>query len=563
MTNSRPHIFTFLARKKNKRQSIAKKVGYGLTILVVSLASLSALTLWSILHLRTTLNNLSESAIPAAEEGSKLVNLGQHLLYATEHLSGATSHPARRIAQKGLNKTIINLKNVIRGQTFNNKIISSNLSGLETTLNELGDLVGQRIDVNKKTEKVTSDLFLFEGMLIDYVAQTGAKLNGQAVAVLFAKWASQAMSIITFSSNTGSLNILYKINKAEKKLLIEFKKLEGLSVTLPENLQPEISLLEAKLGHILLSKNGLISLLAEKVKISSQTAARANFTGSLVKEFEGISTNLFNTITKATANDIKELSRKVDQLIWTFLFFSTLGIVAAFGVTYYFRKNLTSRLLTLNRAILNRMEGQDVVIEDQGNDEITDMAHSFKYFADEVEARENKLLNLAAKDPLTEISNRRYFLEQGEKELRRSQRTKTPTTFLMIDLDYFKNINDTYGHHVGDIVLRDFAKCTQKMLRDVDCFGRIGGEEFGVLLPNTSLEKGAHIAERIRKKIEMVTWLIDEISLSCTVSIGFSASEENKTPLNELMKQADHALYQAKRDGRNLCRNYKNMTRPA
>ncbi len=563
MIDSKTNTFKLLVRKNDKRQSIAKKVAYGLTILVVSLAGLSCLTLWSILHLSTTLNNLSESAIPAAEEGSMLVSLGQHLLYATEHLSGATSHPARRIASKDVNKTIISLTKIVDGETFQDDIITNNLSGLATTLEELDTLVAQRINVNIETKKATSDLYQFENVLIEYVELTRTKLKDPTIATNFSKWASQAMSIISFSGNAGSLNILYKINKAEKSLLTELEKLENLSADLPDDLQAEVSLLEAKLGRITLSKKGLVKLLGEKIRISSQTAARANFTRSLVQEFEGVSSNLFNTINQATANDIERLSEKVDQLIWTFLFFSILGITAAFGVVYYFRKNLTSRLLTLNRAILDKMEGQDVTIEVHGNDEITDMAHSFKYFADEVEARENKLLDLAAKDTLTGISNRRYFLEQGEKELSRSHRTETPVTFLMIDLDYFKNINDTYGHHVGDIVLKDFAKCTKKMLRDVDCFGRIGGEEFAVLLPNTSIEKGAHIAERIRKTTEKLTWLIDEVNINCTVSIGFSASNNDNTSLDDLMKQADNALYQAKRDGRNICRNYKDMANPA
>lgn len=563
MTDSKSNIFKPFVRKNDKRQSIAKKVGYGLTILVVSLASLSCLTLWSILHLRTTLNNLSESAIPAAEEGSRLISLGQHLLYATEHLAGAKSHPARRIATKDVDKTITSLTEIVNGKTFQDNIIAGNLAGLATILNELDDLIAQRIDVNKKTKKATSDLLRFEGTLIKYIEQTRSELHDPAIAALFSKWASQAMSFTTFSASMSSLNILYKINKAEKNLFHQLEQLENFSAELPDELQAEIGLLEAKLGYIVLSKKGLTQLLAKKVRVSSQAAARANFTRSLVQEFEGVSSGLFNTISKATANDVEKLSKNVDQLIWTFLIFSILGITATFGVVYYFRTNLTARLLTLNRAILDRMEGQNVVIEDQGNDEITEMAHSFKYFADEVEARENKLLDLAAKDPLTGISNRRYFLEQGEKELSRSHRTKTPITFLMVDLDYFKNINDTYGHHVGDIVLRDFAKCTEKMLRDVDCFGRIGGEEFAVILPNTSLEKGAHIAERIRRTTETLTWQIDEVTINCTVSIGFSASDDHTSTLSELMKQADNALYQAKRDGRNLCRNYKDMALPA
>lgn len=155
-------------------------------------------------------------------------------------------------------------------------------------------------------------------------------------------------------------------------------------------------------------------------------------------------------------------------------------------------------------------------------------------------------------DYLTGIYNRRFFEEILNKELNLSKRKKAPLSMLIFDIDFFKNINDTYGHKVGDEVLIFLCKLVTKLLRKSDIFARIGGEEFGILLPYTD-EKGAnYLAERIRTTVENETFIIDKHKINFTISIGLlTGINVERLDYDTIFKMADDALYEAKRSGRN------------
>jgi diguanylate cyclase (GGDEF)-like protein len=154
-------------------------------------------------------------------------------------------------------------------------------------------------------------------------------------------------------------------------------------------------------------------------------------------------------------------------------------------------------------------------------------------------------------DPLTGVGNRRAFFERGEKLLHRSAFESRPTVLLLFDLDRFKRVNDTFGHHAGDEVLRAFCGAATAVLRPDDLFGRLGGEEFASLLPDTSLDDGIAVAERIRSNFEATTLEVGANTLTATVSVGAAMSIDPSRTLNDLIKAADRALYFAKANGRN------------
>jgi diguanylate cyclase (GGDEF)-like protein len=154
-------------------------------------------------------------------------------------------------------------------------------------------------------------------------------------------------------------------------------------------------------------------------------------------------------------------------------------------------------------------------------------------------------------DPLTGASNRRAFLGRGEKLLHRTVFDGRPAVLLLLDLDNFKRINDTFGHHVGDRVLTAFCGVATAALRPDDLFGRLGGEEFGALLPRASLKEGLRAAERIRAGFEATVLEVGAHRLALTVSIGAVVSTDPKRHLTDLIKEADQALYLAKANGRN------------
>lgn len=174
-----------------------------------------------------------------------------------------------------------------------------------------------------------------------------------------------------------------------------------------------------------------------------------------------------------------------------------------------------------------------------------------KYTRDKLKKALAELEKLATTDPLTGISNRRYLLALGEREFRRVCRYNRPFSILMLDLDRFKNINDTYGHEIGDDVLKKIAKVTANALRSVDSFGRFGGEEFVVLLPETNLKDAIEVAERIGQNIAEMQFFHLEKMIGVTTSIGVSSYQVGDRRIDDIIRRADKGLYQAKRSGRN------------
>lgn len=159
-------------------------------------------------------------------------------------------------------------------------------------------------------------------------------------------------------------------------------------------------------------------------------------------------------------------------------------------------------------------------------------------------------LKLALHDPLTGVYNRFSMDTMVSREIDLSQRNKTPLSMLALDIDYFKKVNDTYGHAFGDCVLKHFTECVNQCTRATDTIFRYGGEEFNLLLNNTDSSGARELAERIRHNIEQTPCICDGQSINITVSIGVSILNSGENS-KDLFKHADDALYQAKSSGRN------------
>lgn len=156
---------------------------------------------------------------------------------------------------------------------------------------------------------------------------------------------------------------------------------------------------------------------------------------------------------------------------------------------------------------------------------------------------------LARTDVLTGLNNRRAFFDLGERFCRRG-RSGHPVAVLMFDVDHFKRINDTFGHVAGDAMLRAIGQLLPPLLRPADVLGRMGGEEFAVLLPDTQAQQALAIADRLRAAIEALEVECNGHRLRCTASFGVAVSEQAAS-LDTLLGEADHALLKAKRKGRN------------
>lgn len=164
---------------------------------------------------------------------------------------------------------------------------------------------------------------------------------------------------------------------------------------------------------------------------------------------------------------------------------------------------------------------------------------------------QSHLENMANTDSLTGLPNRQAFMHRAEKEFSRARRYARPLTAVMIDVDHFKRINDQYGHAVGDVVLRQVTTICQCSLRGSDLLGRIGGEEFVLLLPDTPQANAIYVAERMREQLARTPIEVENLVLTVTASFGVASLVDSDFSFNNILERADIAMYHAKHDGRN------------
>ena len=252
-------------------------------------------------------------------------------------------------------------------------------------------------------------------------------------------------------------------------------------------------------------------------------------------------------------------------------FYVLMGILSVYSfalsllsslLLYVFSENLVDRIVKLqelsNRIKESNFSGIEFLKIEKPKDELdhlrnnlVDTALTIGRLLSELEEKNRVLQELAYYDPLTGLPNRRFFFEHASLIFEEAKRYEKPLSLLVMDIDYFKKINDTYGHDVGDLVLKTFAGVLRGIVRQSDICARFGGEEFVVLLPNTNLEGARVLAERIRTAVAKNMVEHGSIVIVFTVSIGVSQYRKGMQNIDELIKEADIALYRAKEGGRN------------
>ena len=176
-----------------------------------------------------------------------------------------------------------------------------------------------------------------------------------------------------------------------------------------------------------------------------------------------------------------------------------------------------------------------------------------KHTRDQLHLVLSEVQRMATIDSLTGVLNRRCLFDLAKREFERSQRYGSVFTLLMLDVDHFKRINDTYGHMVGDEVLKSLTQAIQRSLRQVDQFGRYGGEEFVIVLPESPLNIARQVGDRLRTISSQLSIPTKTDPISLTVSIGIAAYNPQDKAVEDIFERADRALYQAKAKGRDRC----------
>jgi diguanylate cyclase (GGDEF)-like protein len=402
--------------------------------------------------------------------------------------------------------------------------------------------------------------------------------------------------LITFVVTLAQMGIEYvNVRNQVHSRLVNVEKIyhPALVTALWELNSDQVSALQDKiLGLSFISAIRIVDeqgreIFRSKVAMPPEAAA-IEHTFSLDYRVSNAEAHLANVTLMATRGVVLDLLKLSYEIIIINALIKSIALTFLFF--WVFRKRLseplgklTSQIETINLASL---ENTRVVLGLAEENELSKLERSFNAMLDALAAERKanaiqqmetnktleklvvsrteelvlanqKLETLVRTDPLTGLANRRHFLEQGNAEIQRALRTG-PMSLLMLDLDHFKQVNDTWGHAVGDKVLVNFAQVARSPLRVVDLLARIGGEEFLVLLPNTTAEGANAVAERILDAVRDQVLEMAEGTVTYTVSIGIAEFKGADDSLFELMKRADTALYQAKNSGRNRIQVYKN-----
>ncbi|RJP64266.1 MAG: GGDEF domain-containing protein [Candidatus Abyssobacteria bacterium SURF_17] len=186
----------------------------------------------------------------------------------------------------------------------------------------------------------------------------------------------------------------------------------------------------------------------------------------------------------------------------------------------------------------------------------------FKYAIRDIAEIEygDKIYRMATTDALTRLLSRDYFFQQYSDLFRRSERYSRPFSLMMVDIDDFKSVNDSYGHPVGDKVLEGIGQMITAVIRYEDLAARYGGEEFVIILPETAPESARNPAERLRRSLEAHQFRAGDATFSVTISVGIASYPDHASTMEELLQKADIALYQAKRSGKNAVRVFQHDT---
>jgi diguanylate cyclase (GGDEF)-like protein len=260
--------------------------------------------------------------------------------------------------------------------------------------------------------------------------------------------------------------------------------------------------------------------------------------------------------------EIKEAQAESDaaraRAVWLTVIAFSVALVASLLIGYLLARCIISGLEALGMGAAAVAAGQPVEpIQTNGGHEFARLVESFNTMAERVRAHDAALQKLAVHDELTGLENRRAFFARLDGELKRVGRYHHPLALMMLDIDHFKAVNDTYGHAAGDAVLRRLAEIMEKNIRPFDQVARYGGEEFVILVPETTIEGALAGAERLRMAVADTPFHIEQgKTIDVTVSIGVAACPRDADTGEGLIKAADDSLYQAKRGGRNRVRKY-------
>ena len=309
--------------------------------------------------------------------------------------------------------------------------------------------------------------------------------------------------------------------------------------------------------------SGILSQIAEKNEGIIETISTEN--GNIAVAFAKLKSNNWVVVYEMSHHEIYAMSKIGRYMsVGTMVMVLVLGLLASAIFARIILKPLGEITLATEQVATGDLNQQ---ITYKGHDDFRRVIKNFNIMTTNLRVQYDELEKLSLQDYLTGLANRRYFEQQLKQELERACRLGHFSTILIIDIDNFKEINDKFGHLEGDKALKLLASELKDVVREVDLPARFGGEEFLVLLPETSLEQSQIVAEKIRNRVSQIKIPSRKGNITFTVSIGIAGTEQEEeedfrgasiaSECDEVLKRADKALYQAKGNGKNRVEVYR------
>ncbi len=354
---------------------------------------------------------------------------------------------------------------------------------------------------------------------------------------------------------------IYANNYNADNWLILQSKLMNLLESAPE-LTPKQQVIQNSINSQSISAKRLFSKINENQLIDASESIKQHLKTRLMTQLEVIRADSVQ-LSNIVQEDIYDVVKRQSLFIFIILAVSILILLYGSGrLTKVFKVSLNE----VKNAFENNHSGnfQKIKLSNQSdefdsivtafnlmNHKLSETMVSLAMMKNIVEDRTRVLEQLSNTDPLTKVANRRALFERGDLELSRADRIHNNLTLILLDCDYFKNVNDEYGHQVGDELLKHICKICNQEIRSIDFLGRYGGEEFIIILPDCDIDGGIEIAKRIQNSLKENNLTIEDEELIVTLSMGISMLTDENETFEQLIHKADKAMYTAKENGRN------------
>ncbi|WP_415893259.1 bacteriohemerythrin [Neptuniibacter sp. PT8_73] len=586
-TNKPQRFFSKIGRFISARLPLGKRILLTAFIPALGMLLLSLVLLSSSVSRYQTMEQLSELTAIAHE-----VNTLSHSLQAERGLTTGLIASQYQVFSPDIAKTRLQTDFAIQGFLDRaHKLSENDLSPQIQTLlvdasNWLDVIDQQRKKVDQQELSIIEMQHYFTS-LIDYLLKIPAAFTFMGLDAELESHLSSFTSVVNLKEVAG-----------------QERALGTLILTDDRMSQSELHKLLSLMGQ----QQGLIQYFNQVASISQQQAYQRMQSSDSFQQVESLELQLYRVLQTKNREEIQltealwfsALSEKIDllkaladKLVMDIteladqnaadarlkLYLTSLILLLITGLTllacWMLNISIISPVAMLNRAMVRLSKGdQSFVFTDRFADDelgrtikayescrrsllqadIRNKVHQQRQLMDlkHKTIEHERYRRLASTDSLTGAVNRRKFNKLAEHELGRVQRYRRPLSLLMLDIDYFKRVNDTYGHAAGDEVLKVFYQACVDTARKTDIVARLGGEEFAILMPETDLSAAQKVAERIRHNVELLSIEVEEHNIAVTVSIGISSWEQGRfKQVNQMLSAADEALYMAKAQGRN------------